>query len=171
MILNFLYFILWFLVWCALRHPVGTQDLILGVMVSLFVTFMTADLARSLDDKKVRQEKHSLFSMGTKIFYLLYYVVVFLWECVKANIDVALRVLHPDMPIRPGTVKIKTALKSDVGLTFLANSITLTPGNTTVDVDKATGVLYVHRLYIKDEHSQFIPIARKFEDILKRIFE
>jgi len=171
MMLNFLYFTLWFLMWCALRHTVGIQDLILGALVALFVTFMTADLAHSLDDKKAHRERHGPFEILIKLIYLLYYVVVFLWECVKANIDVALRVLHPDMPIRPGTVKIKTALKSDVGLTFLANSLTLTPGNTTVDVDKAAGALYVHRLYIKDEHSQFIPVARKFEDILRKIFE
>ena len=171
MILNFMYFILWFLVWCALRRPVGVQGLILGALVSLFVTFMTADLAAQLNDTKARQERHGILEILMKIGYLLYYVIVFLWECVKANMDVAFRVLHPDLPIRPGTLKIKTSLKSDIGLTFLANSLTLTPGNTTVDVDKAAGALYVHRLYIKDEHSQFIPVARKFEDILKRIFE
>ncbi|MDP2929496.1 MAG: Na+/H+ antiporter subunit E [Candidatus Omnitrophota bacterium] len=170
MMLNLIYFILWFSVWSALRRPIGIQDLILGALVALFVTFVTADLAAELDGKRSRG-RHGPVEILIKVAYFLYYVIIFLWECVKANIDVAFRVLHPDLPIRPGTVKIRTALKSDAGLTFLANSLTLTPGNTTVDVDKLAGVLYVHRLYIKDERSELIPAARKFENILKRIFE
>ncbi|MCX5665580.1 MAG: Na+/H+ antiporter subunit E [Candidatus Omnitrophica bacterium] len=170
MILNFISFILWFSIWSALRRPINTQDIILGVLVSGFVTFMTADLSRSLDDKK-SSKKRSLFGILTKAVYLSYYVVIFLWECIKANIDVAFRVLHPSLPIRPGTIKIKTALKSDIGLTFLANSLTLTPGNTTIDVDKAAGVLYVHRLVIKDGGSGAIPVAVKFEKILKKVFD
>jgi multicomponent Na+:H+ antiporter subunit E len=106
-----------------------------------------------------------------RYLWFMYYIAIFLWECLKANIDVAFRVLHPYLPIRPGTIKIKTALRSDAGLTFLANSLTLTPGNTTIDIDKAAGILYVHRLYIRDGHAGSIPVAAKFESILKRIFD
>ena len=105
-----------------------------------------------------------------RYLWLIYYIVIFLWECLKANVDVAFRVLHPDLPIRPGTVKIKTCLRSDIGLTLLANSLTLTPGNTTIDVDKAAGALYVHRLFIRDGLDESIPAAMRFESILKRIF-
>lgn len=171
MILNFIYFILWFSVWSALRRPAGTEDLVLGTAVSLFVTFMTADLAAQLYGRKACQRRHGFFGILIKFAYFLYFVVVFLWECVKANIDVAFRVLHPDLPIRPGTVKINTTLKSDAGLTFLANSLTLTPGNTTIDVDKNAGVLYVHRLYLKNERVGSIPVAVKFESILKKVFD
>jgi multicomponent Na+:H+ antiporter subunit E len=170
MILNFICFILWFSVWSALRRPTGIQDLVLGIIVSLVVTFMTADLARSLDDKKASR-RAGLLGISIKAVYLLYFVVVFLWECVKANIDVAFRVLHPYLPIRPGTVKIKTSLKSDIGLTVLANSLTLTPGNTTIDVDQNAGIIYVHRLCIKSGDPKSIPAAAKFESILKRIFD
>jgi Multisubunit Na+/H+ antiporter, MnhE subunit len=106
-----------------------------------------------------------------RYLWFIYYIVIFLWECVKANIDVAFRVVHPHLPIRPGTVRVKTALKSDVGLTFLANSLSLTPGNTTIDVDKDAGILYVHRLCIKGDHPDNIRAAVKFEKILKRIFD
>jgi multicomponent Na+:H+ antiporter subunit E len=106
-----------------------------------------------------------------RYLWLIYYGVIFLWECLKANIDVAFRVLHPRLPIRPGTIKIRTALRSGIGLTFLANSLTLTPGNTTIDVDKAAGALYVHRLCIKDESAVSIPVAKRFESILKKVFD
>ena len=106
-----------------------------------------------------------------RYLWLIYYVVIFLWECLKANSDVAFRVLRPSLPIRPGTIRIKTALRSDIGLTFLANSLTLTPGNTTIDVDRNAGVLYVHRLCLKEGSAESIPVAVKFESILKRIFD
>ncbi len=171
MILNLICFILWFLVWNALRPPADVKDLIIATLISGFITFMTADLAAQLDDKKVHKKRYDRRGILMKTVYSLYYVVTFLWECIKANIDVAFRVLHPDLPIRPGTIKIKTSLKSDIGLTFLANSLSLTPGNTTIDVDKDAGVLYVHRLCLKNERAESIPVAVKYEDILKRIFD
>ena len=95
MILNLIYFIIWFSIWSALRPPAGMQDMILGAIVALFVTLMTADLAAQLDDKKVRQKRYGPFGIFIKAAYLSYFAVVFLWECMKANIDVAFRVLHP----------------------------------------------------------------------------
>ncbi len=98
---------------------------------------------------------------------------MFLWECLKANIDVAYRVGHPDIPIHPGIVKVKTGLKSETGLTFLANSITLTPGTLSVDVDKEGGYLYVHWIEVRDKDIEKATgiIAERFERILRRIFE
>ena len=119
-------------------------------------------------------EKHRPGRNPMRYLWFIYYAVVFLWECVKANIDVAYRVLHPDLPIRPGTVKIKTGLTSDIALTFLATSVTLTPGTTTVDIDKDRGYIYVHWLYVKegyDRSSMKLAVVGKFENILKRIFE
>jgi multicomponent Na+:H+ antiporter subunit E len=109
-----------------------------------------------------------------KAIFLFYYIIIFLWECLKANIDVAYRVLHPNLPIRPGTVKVKVSLRSDIGLTFLANSITLTPGTTSVDIDKEKGLLYIHWIYVRDgfrEGEKRLPVVEKFENILKKVFE
>ena len=109
----------------------------------------------------------------SRIFWFLCYIVVFLWGCLLANIDVAWRVLHPGLPIRPGTLRLHTKLKSDTGLTFLANSITLTPGTTTIDIDKPNGYIYVHVLFLKKgfekpEAQQYL--VDRFERILERVF-
>ena len=98
---------------------------------------------------------------------------------MKANLDVVYRALHPKMPIKPGIVKIKTNLKTESGITALANSITLTPGTLTVDLmddgDPASRqtYLYVHWINVKtDDVEQATKlIARRFEWFLKRIFE
>ncbi len=79
---------------------------------------------------------------------------------------------HPDLPIHPGIVKVKTTLRSEVGLTFLANSLTLKPGTMTVDIDKEKGFLYVHWADVKSQDIEKATdlIVRKFERVLMRIF-
>ena len=97
---------------------------------------------------------------------------VFFYYLIKANFDVVYRALHPEMPIKPGIVKIKTNLKTESGITALANSITLTPGTLTVDLTD-DGYLYVHWINVKAEDVEGATrlIARKFEWFLTRIFE
>ena len=77
------------------------------------------------------------------------------------------------MPIIPGIVRLKTELKSDTGLTFLANSITLTPGTLTVDINKDDGILYIHWINVvgTDPETTFAEIGSRFEPMLKKIFE
>jgi multicomponent Na+:H+ antiporter subunit E len=168
MIFRSVLFTLWFAVWMALSWPPDTKDIIAGLLVSLFVTFMTIDVMAHKTAKGGKDM--SALAGASRVAWFIYYIFVFVWECLKANIDVAYRVIHPDLPIKPGTIKIKVSLTSDIGLTFLANSITLTPGTTSVDVDKERGFLYIHMLYIKEDHSGPKVVGR-FENILKRIFE
>jgi len=89
---------------------------------------------------------------------------------IKANFDVAYRVIHPRMPINPGIVLIKTDLKSDSGKLALANSITLTPGTLTMDVKGEN--LLIHWINVKttdtDEATKII--GKRFERFLKVIF-
>jgi len=79
----------------------------------------------------------------------LYCIGPFFIELIRANIDVAYRVITGK--IRPGIIKYKTNLKSDFGVMLIANSITLTPGTLTVDVDEETNDLYIHILNIDSE--------------------
>jgi multicomponent Na+:H+ antiporter subunit E len=149
------------------------QQVIMGIFVAVFMTFMTVDTFGSAAQASGK-ERAGFIGIVKKVLWFGCYFIVFLWECIKANIDVAWRVLHPTLPIRPGTIKVKTDLKSDAGLTFLANSITLTPGTTSVDVDKFKGYIYIHVLFLKDgavSSDMRLPVVEKFERILKRIFK
>lgn len=159
-----LLFFLALAVWALLNWTPDWQHMLIGVFVAAFVAFMTGDLF-------VRRPH--LFTHLNRYLWFFYYCPIFIWECIKANIDVAYRVIHPDLPIHPGIVKVRTSLKSDTALTFLANSITLTPGTLSVDVDKENGVLYVHWIEVKDKDIEKATglVAERFERILKRIFE
>lgn len=66
---------------------------------------------------------------------LLRYWIWLLWEVVKANIIVARTILEPDMVLTPRMVRVKNLPKSQFGRVLFANSITLTPGTVSVDMD------------------------------------
>lgn len=157
-------FLLALLVWMLLSWPPDYQHFIVGILVSCFVSFMTGDMF---------VKRPHIFKHVSRYLWFLYYIPLFIWECLKANVDVAYRVGHPDLPINPGIVKVKTTLKSDTGLTFLANSITLTPGTMSVDIDSENGFLYIHWIDVKDKDMQKATeiIVHTFEQVLKRIFE
>ena len=63
------------------------------------------------------------------------YVPWLVWAIVKSNIDIAVRILNPRLPISPRVIKVKASQKTDLGRVIYANSITLTPGTVTVDVE------------------------------------
>ncbi len=166
-------FIVAFIVWLGLTWSVELLSLIVGVGVAILVAFLTSDMFTPLRNKTGFVSKVPEFKQPVRYLWFLYYIPVFLWECLKANFDVAYRVGHPDLPINPGIVKVKTQLKTELALTFLANSITLTPGTLSVDVDKEKGYLYVHWINVKDKGVEGATriVVEKFEKILRRIFE
>lgn len=56
-------------------------------------------------------------------------------EIVKANVDVALRILRPGLPISPRLIRVRAGQRTDLGRVIYANSITLTPGTVSIDTD------------------------------------
>jgi len=138
------------------------QSTVIGVVVALFVGLLFGE----------RLPGVGLGTFFRRAGWLIAYVPVFTWALIVANFDVAYRVIHPAMPIRPGIVKVKTNLKSREGRTMLANSITLTPGTMTVDLTD-DGYLYIHWINVKHEDVEGATrdIVERFERIIGRIFE
>jgi len=62
----------------------------------------------------------------------------YLWlfkEITKANMTVVKAVLNPDLEISPSMIKVKMDHDTDMGRTVFANSITLTPGTVSVEME------------------------------------
>ena len=72
------------------------------------------------------------------------YVPWLIKEVVKSNIDVAKRIWQPEMPISPTIVTVNASQDTALGLVIHANSITLTPGTLSIDVEP--GLIEVHAL-------------------------
>lgn len=155
-------FLIIFILWLLLTWSLTVQEIIVGVVVALLLSILFSDVFVKGGGKFVQPARY---------FWFLVYMPLFLYYVFRANFDVAYRVLHPEMPIRPGIVKVRTTLKSDMAKAFLANSITLTPGTLTVDI--VGDHLYVHWINIvtEDPQEETEVIVRKFEGYLRRIFE
>lgn len=103
--------------------------------------------------------------------FVFYLFLPFLWGMIKANIDVAYRVITGK--IRPGIVRIDSGLKGSLAQTMLANSITLTPGTLTVDVDDSgeTGIFYIHWINVTDEDPPEGKVYGSFGKWARRVAE
>ena len=141
----------------------NSAELIIGAIFALAVAALV----------KNRYLKKSLRMLNpVRWFIWLIYLFPFFFAMAQANIDVAYRVLTGR--INPGIVKISPNLKNDMSLTILANSITLTPGTLSVDVDEETNDLYVHWINVqpdvlKEMPRDYHPICNSFPDWARRI--
>ena len=101
------------------------------------------------------------------ILFTIYLIGPLFFNMAKANIDVAYRVITGK--IKPGIVKISPGLKTGLGMTILANSITLTPGTLSVDIDKDS--LYVHWINIKNKTPDTKEVCGSFAEWVRRLTE
>jgi multicomponent Na+:H+ antiporter subunit E len=155
-------FILSLIFWLLITSRITVPNIIVG---SVAAALCTAIFARYYFHNVYK------FLQPHRYFWFLVYLVIFIWACIKANFDVAYRVLHPAMPIRPGIVRAKTTLKTDFAKALLANSITMTPGTITVDI--IDDDFYIHWIYVSSEDPDVYTgkIIGKFEKHIKRFAE
>ncbi len=154
-------FVLLFLIWLLLTGTFELTSLLLGIVIAGGLSLIFGKNSNVFG--KLR--------LTPKVFiYSLHYLIVLSWEIVKSNVDVALRVINPKLPINPGIVKVKTKLKSPMGRMILANSITLTPGTLTIDIKDDE--FYIHWIDVKtlDPEIASQEIMGKFEKILEVIY-
>ncbi len=113
-------------VWILLTGTLAVQEIIVGILVAAGTAAISIRHLQWLDDV-----------MLTPLLplHLGRYFFTFFKALIFANFDVARRVVTPGMAIRPAVVRVHTELHSDLGKLWLANSITLTPGTLTVDLD------------------------------------
>jgi len=155
-------FIVYFALWVGFTTSLSSEELFAGALIALIMSLLTG---------KEFSESGMKNLTPRKIYYAFLYMFVFLWEMVKANVDVAKRIIKPVIPLNPGIVEVPTKLKSNPAKLALANSITLTPGTLSVDIidDK----LYIHWIDVQSEKPEktFKYISAVFEKYLKEIFE
>jgi len=127
-------------------------ELILGVILSTIVGF----IGRTIFVK----DNFRMLNPVRWILFLAYAIGPFFVAMAKANLDVAYRVITGR--INPGIVKISPGLKTDLGITLLGNSITLTPGTLSVDIDEDRNDLYIHWINVKKEALKKKPVDWKY---------
>lgn len=101
----------------------------------------------------------------TQPLRILRFLLVFLRELIIANARVAWEVMTPGLSLHPAIVRVPTRTRNPWERTLLANTITMTPGTLTLEVDEITGDLYVHSLYV-DDRETFRERIGVLEDVL-----
>jgi len=118
------------------------EEIIFGIILSVVVGFIGRNIF-------VKEKNMRMLNPVRWFIFLGYVIGPFFVALAKANVDVAYRVITGK--INPGIVKISPDLKTDLGITMLANSITLTPGTLSVDIDEKNNDLYIHWLNVNKE--------------------
>ena len=131
-------FTLLFGFWVFLSGFFDLFHLSLGVICCAIVAYATHDLLFTQTNLRTLPERHSA---GKKF---LLYLPWLIYQIYLANVHVVYLVWHPRMPIDPKIIRFKTKWKRDLVLVTMANSITLTPGTITLDIQD--GEYYVHAL-------------------------
>jgi len=121
-------------VWILLSGQFTPLHLGAGIICSGLVTYLST--RKGIADK----EGHPIHLVATALMYWPW----LLYQIFLANLDVIYRVWHPRLPISPRFTKVPDTTRTDMGTVIYANSITLTPGTVTVDVEK--NKLLVHAL-------------------------
>lgn len=158
------FFSLWMtllLVWIVANDSLAVEILAVGAAVAALLAALFMSFARVYGD--IRWTPRVLV-------YALAFLSVFIWELIKANLNVAWLVFSPRIRIKPGIVEIRTRLRSSMGRLALANAITLTPGTLVVDIKE--DVLFVHWIVVSepDPEGATRAIAGRFERFLLVVY-
>jgi len=144
------------------------EELISGLALSLVAGLVASRVAvRSKEAGK--KSPYRMLNPVRLVLFLVYLVGPFLLALIKANVDVAYRVITGK--IRPGIVRLSPGLKTDFGVTLLANSITLTPGTLSVDVDEESKDLFVHWINVTEPEPSAKTVCGSFPGWARRIAE
>jgi multicomponent Na+:H+ antiporter subunit E len=149
-----------FIVYLLLTTGSGTDilglwsyiEIVFGILLSLIVGFAAR--------KVFAKNSYRMLNPVRWILFFAYIIGPFFVALTKANLDVAYRVISGK--INPGIVKISPGLHTDLGISLLANSITLTPGTLSVDIDEETNDLYVHWINVDKKALENKPVDCKY---------
>lgn len=126
-----------FVFWLLLSGHFSPFLVISGAVLAGLVAWLVGGVFGTADEEGVPLE---LVPRG-----LLYWPWL-VAQAIKAALNVAAIIVNPALPITPQLIRVKTSQKTAIGTAIYANSITLTPGTVTVEVNRHDDELLVHAL-------------------------
>jgi len=149
-------FVLWG-VWLLLNNTVGAGHIVLGLILAIFIPWLTSGFW----PEKVRIQSP---------LTLLKFLGVVLWDILVANMAVAKLILGRNKDLNPGFFYIDLDIETPLGISLLANTISLTPGTVSCDLTQDRKRLLVHALHIEDIPATIKEIKERYEAPLKKVF-
>ncbi len=102
---------------------------------------------------------------------LLRFLALVLYDILAANVNVAFLILRGPRHVEPAFVVVPLDLRSDLGISLLANTISLTPGTVSSWLSPNRRSLVVHGLDVRDPDLLVATIKRRYEAPLLKVFE
>lgn len=148
--------ILLFVVWLLMNNTLAAGHLFLALVLSITIPWLLAGL----------QSAHPpIQKPGLAVRYSL----MVLMDIVTANVEVALKVIGPMAKLKPAFVAIQLDIESDLGITLLASTVSLTPGTVSAEISEDKKWLYIHTLHLDDEQALINSIKQRYEQPLMEI--
>lgn len=145
-------------VWLLLNNSLAPGQILLGLLLAWLIPLFT--LRFWPETIRIRRP-----------WKLLRFAAVLLSDIVLANLTVARRILGNPARLRPAFIDIPLELKSDLGISLLANTICLTPGTVSALLSEDRRVLRVHALDAPDPDAVRVQIKTRYEAPLQAMFE
>jgi multicomponent K+:H+ antiporter subunit E len=144
--------------WLLLVNRVDAGHVVLGALLGWLIPFATSPFW----PERIRI-RHP--------FVLLRYLGVLVVDIVHGSFQVAGLILRGPARLRPAFVEVPLALETDVAISLLANTISLTPGTVAVHLNADRRTLIVHALDVGDAGQLIARIKQRYEAPLRQIFE
>lgn len=146
------------LLWLIMSNSLGVGHFVLGALLGWGIPFFT-------------QSFWPQSMVVSSPVLAVRFILLVLWDIVVANLQVAVLILSSREKLQPAFIKIPLDLRQDFTITLLANTISLTPGTVTIDLQMEQGYILVHALNVGDIDQAIADIKRRYEAPLKEIFE
>jgi multicomponent K+:H+ antiporter subunit E len=146
------------LIWLLLVNSLATGQIVLGLLLGWAIPLFT--LRFWPETPRIRRPG-----------LLLRFAVRVLVDIVTANLTVARLILGRPERLRPAFVRVPLVLKSDLAISLLANTISLTPGTVSSRLSLDRHYLLVHTLDTADADELATTIKSRYEAPLQEIFE
>lgn len=153
--------------WLALNQSASTGHLILGAVFAVAIPLLTARLRAAPDGEPAPPRRPALARWRAA----LRLAGVVAGDIVRANLQVARRILGPESAIRPGYVWLPLTLRHPHGRVLLAGIITMTPGTLSARFSDDGTHLLIHAFDLDDPVALIAEIRARYEAPLLEIFE
>ena len=148
---------LW-LIWMLLNNSFDPGHLVLGFLIAAIISWYTADF---WPRKVIVKEPTTLFK----------FIAVVLWDILVANIKVAKLILGKTDKLTPAFFRIDLDIQTPLGISILANTISLTPGTVSCDYKADSHQLLIHGLSVDDIDETIQEIKERYEQPLIKVFK
>lgn len=157
-----LLFIICLIMWFLLSWSFSQKSVIAGVLASLTIAFLIEGDLFTRNPHKMTHFK--------RYFWFFFYSGALAWDMFKANLQILGYLLIPRLKLESEFVSFPSGLKSETGITALANTVTLIQGMATVDIDENSKTLLIHFLRASQKE-RLVSKIKKYEKLLKDIYE